>query len=638
MGSPNHNDAEAPTKHVCGTRLREQHQNGASGTSMADDTEGGTPDFRLPDPAIVSRTMADVAERGQRIVNDFLRRQAEQPGAASDAPIDPVKIGSAFMEMTTRLMRDPARLVQAQLGFWQDYMTLWQNTTRRIMGDVTPPVIAEDAKDKRFKDDAWRESEVFDFIRQSYLLSARFFRTVAEDKEGLDPRTSQKVDFYTRQFVDAMSPTNFLLTNPEVLRRTVETGGENLLKGLSNLLADLDRGRGKLRIRMTDDTKFALGENIAITPGQVVFQNDLMQLIQYTPTTETVLKRPLLILPPWINKFYILDLRPKNSFIRWAVSQGHTVFVCSWVNPDERHAEKDFASYMREGPYAALDAIEKATGEAEVNAIGYCLGGTLLAATLAHMAAKKDTRIKSATFFTTMLDFEESGELGVFIDEEQLQAVEEKMNKTGYLEGREMATTFNMLRANDLIWSFVVNNYLLGQEPFPFDLLYWNDDSTRMPAKMHSFYLRRMYQQNDLVKPGGIELEGVKIDLRRVKLPTYMLSTREDHIAPWASTYRATSLFKGPMRFVLAASGHIAGVVNPPEAGKYSHWVGKDLPGKHDEWLHGATELAGSWWPDWQRWVAAQAPETVPARQPGAGGLPALEPAPGSYVKVMATD
>lgn len=605
---------------------------------MADDTDDASPSFRLADPAIVSRTMADVAERGQRIVTDFLRRQAEEPTAAAEQPADPFNIGSAFLEMTARLMTNPARLMQAQLGFWQDYLTLWQNTARRIMGDATAPVIAEDPKDKRFKDEAWQENEVFDFIRQSYLLSARFFRTVVEDKEGLDVKTAQKIDFYTRQFVDAMSPTNFLLTNPEVLRRTAETGGENLLKGLSNLLADLERGKGKLRIRMTDDTKFRVGENIAVTPGKVVFQNDLMQLLQYTPTTAKVLKRPLLILPPWINKYYILDLRPKNSFIRWAVEQGHTVFVCSWVNPDERHADKDFADYMREGPYAALAAIEKATGEKAVNAIGYCLGGTLLAATLAHMAAKRDARIKSATFFTTMLDFEESGELGVFIDEEQLQALEEKMESRGYLEGRDMATTFNMLRANDLIWSFVVNNYLLGQEPFPFDLLYWNDDSTRMPAKMHSFYLRRMYQENDLVKPGGIELDGVKLDLRKIKLPAYILSTREDHIAPWKSTYRATQLFKGPTRFVLAASGHIAGVVNPPESGKYSHWVGAELPPEAEAWFHGATELAGSWWPDWQRWILSQDRAEVPARKPGDGGLSPIEDAPGAYVKVMASD
>ena len=591
--------------------------------------ESDPPHFRLPDPALVSRTMADVAERSQRIVADFLKRQADTPGEA-----DPLHIGNAFLDMTSRIMANPARLVQAQIGFWQDYLTLWQHTARRMMGEPAPDVIAEDQKDKRFKDEAWRENEVFDFIRQSYLLSARYMQRLVHDAEGLDDKTAQKVDFYTRQFVDAMSPTNFAVTNPEVLRRTAETGGENLLKGLSNLLTDLERGQGNLRIRMTDESKFKVGENIAVTPGRIVYQNDLMQLIQYTPTTEKVLKRPLLVMPPWINKYYILDLRPKNSFIRWAVDQGHTVFVVSWVNPDENLAEKGFEDYMLEGPYAALDAIEKATGEKAVNAIGYCLGGTLLSATLAHMAAKRDTRIKSATFFTTMVDFTESGELGVFIDEEQLKALETKMQKRGYLEGREMATTFNMLRANDLIWSFVVNNYLLGQDPFPFDLLYWNDDSTRMPARMHSFYLRRMYQQNDLIKPGGIDLLGVKLDLRKIKLPTYILSTREDHIAPWASTYRATQTYTGDIRFVLAASGHIAGVVNPPDAGKYSHWVNTALPPEAEAWLASSTELAGSWWPDWQRWVAGQDPAQVPARKP----KNAIEDAPGSYVKVMAQD
>jgi polyhydroxyalkanoate synthase len=591
--------------------------------------EGDNTSFRLPDPALVSRTMSDVAERSQRIVADFLKRQADQPGEA-----DPMHIGNAFLDMTTRLMTNPAKLMQAQIGFWQDYLTLWGNTARRLMGEPAPAVIAEDQKDKRFKDEAWRDNEVFDFIRQSYLLSARYMQGLVHDAEGMDEKTAQKVDFYTRQFVDAMSPTNFALTNPEVLRRTAETGGENLLKGLSNLLTDLERGQGNLRIRMTDESKFKVGENIAVTPGKIVYQNDLMQLIQYTPTTAKVLKRPLLILPPWINKYYILDLRPKNSFIRWAVDQGHTVFVVSWVNPNERLAEKGFEDYMLEGPYAALDAIEKATGEKSVNAIGYCLGGTLLSATLAHMAVKKDTRIKSATFFTTMVDFAEAGELGVFIDEEQLKALEAKMQKRGFLEGREMATTFNMLRANDLIWSFVVNNYLLGQDPFPFDLLYWNDDSTRMPARMHSFYLRRMYQQNDLIEPGGIELLGVKLDLRKIKLPTYILSTREDHIAPWASTYRATQTYAGDIRFVLAASGHIAGVVNPPDAGKYSHWVNTELPADPEAWLAGSTELAGSWWPDWQRWVTGQDPAQVPARPP----KNAIEDAPGSYVKVMAQD
>ncbi|MBX9749778.1 MAG: class I poly(R)-hydroxyalkanoic acid synthase [Roseococcus sp.] len=600
---------------------------------MTSPSGGKPPEFQLPDPALVSRTMAEVAERGQRIVQDFLKRQADETGNP-----DPLNIGGAFMEMTTKLMSNPARLVQAQMGFWQDYLTLWSNTARRMMGENVGAVIEEPKGDRRFKDDAWRENEVFDFIRQSYLLSARYFTSAVNSADGLDPKTSQKVDFYMRQFVDAMSPANFVMTNPEVLRKTAETGGTNLLKGLSNLLFDLERGKGKLRIRMTDDSKFKVGENIAVTPGKVIFQTPLMQLIQYTPTTEKVLKRPLVIFPPWINKFYILDLRPKNSFIRWAVDQGHTVFVASWVNPDEALAEKGFDDYMTEGVLAALDAIEAATGVREVNAIGYCLGGTLLATTLAYMATKRDTRIKSATYFVTMTDFEEAGELGVFIDEEQLKALEEKMGKRGFLDGREMATTFNMLRANDLIWSFVVNNYLLGQDPFPFDLLYWNDDSTRMPARMHSFYLRRMYQQNDLCKPGEIELLGSKIDLRKIKVPTYMISTREDHIAPWKSTYRGTQLYKGPVRFVLAASGHIAGVVNAPDSGKYSHWVNDELPESPDDWFAGATELAGSWWPDWHRWVTAIDRTEVPARQPGDGKLTPIENAPGSYVRVMVND
>ena len=435
---------------------------------MAEPTKPDAGALKLTDPTEIGRSMADIAERSQRIVGEWLKRQ----GGNGPASIDPLNIGGAFMEMTTQLMSNPAKLVQAQLGFWQDYMSLWQNAARRIMGIDSQPVIEGDPKDRRFKDDAWKENEVFDFIRQTYLLSARYVQDVVKQAEGLDPHTAQKVDFYSRQFVDAMSPSNFLLTNPEVLRKTAETGGENLLRGLNNLLADLERGKGDLRIKMTDTDAFRIGENIAVTPGKVVYQNDLMQLVQYTPTTDQVLKRPLLIIPPWINKFYILDLRPKNSFVRWAVAQGHTVFIISWVNPDERLAEKGFEDYMKEGVLDALSAIEAATGETAVNAIGYCLGGTLLSATLAWMAVHDDARIRSATFFVTMMDFRDCGELGVFIDEEQLQMLEEKMNKRGYLEGSEMATTFNMLRANDLIWSFVVNNYLLGNDPFPFDLLY----------------------------------------------------------------------------------------------------------------------------------------------------------------------
>jgi polyhydroxyalkanoate synthase len=586
------------------------------------------PPFKRADPEALGRSMADIAERSQRLVGDWLDRQAKQQPASAD----PLNIGGAFMEMTARLMADPTRLVQAQLGFWQDYMTLWQSTTRRIMGMETSPVIQADPKDKRFRDDAWQQNEIFDFIKQSYLLSARYVTKTVGDVEGLDPKTARKVDFYARQFVDAMSPSNFVLTNPEVLRKTAETGGENLLRGLNNLLTDLERGHGKLSIKMTDRDAFKLGENIAVSPGKVVYQNELMQLIQYSPSTDAVLKRPLLILPPWINKFYILDLRPKNSFVRYAVSQGHTVFMVSWVNPDEQLADAGFEDYMKKGVFAALDAIERATGERNVNAIGYCLGGTLLGTTLAWMARKGDDRIKSATFFVTMLDFQEAGELGVFIDEEQLKALEEKMSARGYLDGAEMSTTFNMLRANDLIWSFVVNNYLLGNEPFPFDLLYWNSDATRMPARFHSFYLRHMYQENLLAQPDAIELDGVKLDLGQIKVPAYFLSTREDHIAPWRSTYRGTQLLGGENRFVLAASGHIAGVVNPPEGGKYNHWVNNALPPDPQAWLEGATEMAGSWWPDWNRWVTAKAPAKVAARTPTDAG----EDAPGGYVRVQA--
>ena len=587
--------------------------------------------YKLPDPAVLGRSMTDIAERSQRLVTDWLNRQSHEI-----PELDPLNIGSAFLEMTAQIAANPAKLMQAQIGFWQDYMTLWQNTARRFWGQEAPPVIQADPKDRRFKDAAWKEHEVFDFIKQSYLLSARFIQDVVSHTDGLDAKTAQKVDFYSRQFIDAMSPSNFLLTNPEVLRKTAETGGENLLRGLSNLLGDLERGRGSLHIKMTDLDAFKLGENIGVSPGKVVYQNDLCQLIQYSPATEQVLKRPLVIVPPWINKFYILDLRPKNSFVRWAVSQGHTVFVVSWVNPDERLADKGFEDYLQEGILDVLDAIERATGEREINAIGYCLGGTLLSSALAVMAERGDDRVKSATFFVTLMDFREAGELKVFIDEEQLKALEEKMNKRGYLEGSEMATTFNMLRANDLIWSFVVNNYLLGQDPFPFDLLYWNGDSTRMPARMHSFYLRNMYQRNLLKDPGGISLLGTPIDLRRVKVPAYFLSTREDHIAPWRSTYRGTQLLSGPKRFVLAASGHIAGVVNPPGEGKYGHWVSDDLPPESEQWLAGATEMSGSWWPDWQRWITALDNQRVPAREPGAGGLRVIEDAPGSYVKVKA--
>ena len=585
-----------------------------------------------PDPSELIASMGSIAQRSQRLVQEFMEKQDLNAMGMSD----PLNIAGAFMEMTAKMVADPAQLAQAQMQLWQGYMSIWQGAASRMLGGDSAPVAEPESGDRRFKDQAWEENVVFDFIKQSYLLTANWMQRTVHEVEGLDDQTRKKVDFYTRQFADAMAPSNFAVTNPEVLRETIESGGENLVKGLENLLSDMERGGGKLDIKMTDPDAFEVGGNVATTPGHVVFQNELMQLIQYSPTTPDVMKRPLLIVPPWINKFYILDLRAKNSFIKWAVDQGITVFIISWVNPDERLAQKSFDDYLLEGPLAALDAIEQETGEKEINAIGYCIGGTLMASTLAYMQAKGDDRIKSITFFTTMIDFAEAGELGVFIDEEQLAALEERMNKTGYLDGKAMSTTFNMMRANDLIWSFVVNNYLLGKEPFPFDLLYWNSDSTRMPAAMHSFYLRKMYQENKLIEPGGIELAGEKIDLTTIKLPTFVLSTKEDHIAPWKSTYAATQTYTGPVKFVLAQSGHIAGVVNPPsDKPKYGYWTktGK-APKDPQKWLDGAKEHFGSWWPEWKTWLAKQSGGTVPARTPGDGKLKTIEPAPGSYVKV----
>lgn len=587
----------------------------------------------IHDPAEFAGNMAKAAEKCQLIMQEFLARQAQD---VANTPLDPLNIGSAFAELFTRMMSDPLSMVEKQFNLWQDYMYLWQKTTQRLFGEAQEPVITPDGRDRRFKDAAWEQSAVFDFLKQSYLLSARWIQKSVSDVEGLEPHDARKIDFYTRQFIDAISPSNFLMTNPEVLKATIDSNGENLVKGLENLLEDIERGKGSLRINMADNSAFTVGKNLATTKGKVVFRNDLIELIQYEATTKEVNKTPLLIIPAWINKYYILDLQPENSYVKWAVDQGHTVFIISWVNPDESLSKKNFDDYMREGPLAAMEAIEQATGEKETSVVAYCLGGTLLSITLAWLHAKKQqNRVKSATYLTTMIDFTEAGELSVFIDEEQLKLLETRMSQQGYLEGSEMALTFNMLRANDLIWSFVVNNYLLGKDPFPFDLLYWNSDSTRMPATMHSFYLRNMYQKNQLIKPNALKIGGVSIDLRTVTTPAYMLSTREDHIAPWKSTYAATQIFSGNIRFVLAASGHIAGVINPPAKQKYCHWINDKLPASADQWLESAAEHPGSWWTDWNAWQRQFAGEKVPARVIGAGKLKPVEDAPGSYVKVM---
>ena len=585
--------------------------------------------------------MAGIAERSQRLLADFLARNKAPAAPRSSAGMgmsDPVNIGAAFMELTAKMLADPAKLMDAQISLWRDYTELWRSSALKMFDATTPATVIEpDSADRRFKDEAWQQNQVFDFIKQSYLLTSRWMQTTVHGVEGLDTHTRHKVDFFTKQFVDAIAPTNFALTNPEVLRAVAETKGENLVKGLENLLGDLEKGKGRLRVSMTDEAAFKVGVNVASTPGKVVFQNRMLQLIQYTPTTDQVKATPIVIMPPWINKFYILDLRERNSMVKWLTGQGYTTFVVSWVNPDASMGDVDFADYMIEGAIAAKDAVLGIAGVAKTHMVGYCLGGTLLAATLAYLKAKGDDSVATATYFVALTDFKDAGDLGVFIDEEQITGLEKRMDDSGgYLDAADMATTFNLLRSNDLIWSFVVSNYLLGKEPVPFDLLYWNSDSTRMPKAMHSFYLRNMYLRNNLAKPGGITLKGVPIDLRTITVPTYMVSCREDHIAPWASTFEGTKLFAGPTRFVLSGSGHIAGIVNPPAANKYGYWTNDKKAKTADEWLKSAKAHPGSWWTDWDAWLAPKSGEAVPARKPGAGKFKAIEDAPGSYVKVRA--
>ena len=576
-----------------------------------------------------AQVLHQVAQRASHILKEFGQKQFEQ--ALSSAVKDELGVARAYMELWSRTLMDPSALAAASINYWVDSMRLWHSTWMKMLGQEGKAV-AEPAKgDARFRDEEWSGNFVFDYIKQSYLIAARHIQHAVGGIEGLPEESQKKIAFFTRQYVDALAPSNFAATNPQVLRETLASGGQNLIKGLNNLLADIEKGEGQLRISMTDETAFQLGRNVATTPGKVVFQNALLQLIQYQPATSSVFRRPLLIIPPWINKYYILDLRPANSFIKWAVEQGHTVFVVSWVNPDAKLAQKGFDDYLAEGALAAMDAVLQATGEARLNVIGYCLGGTLLGTALAWLAAKGDARVASATFFVSLLDFSQPGELGVFIDEAQVQNLERRMNERGYLEGSEMASTFNLLRSNDLVWSFVINNYLMGKDPFPFDLLYWNSDSTRMPAKMHSFYLRHMYLKNELGVPGAVELAGVPIDLSKVKLPAYFISTAEDHIAPWKTTYKGAQYLGGPVRFVLGGSGHIAGIVNPPAARKYQYWTNDNLPGSAEAWLGSATQHPGSWWEDWQRWMAQQnGGDKVPARIPAN----AIEDAPGAYARV----
>jgi polyhydroxyalkanoate synthase len=565
----------------------------------------------------------------------LLKRAVLRPLRRSDPRRVSIRgIVKPYMRFYGKLATQPDTLLSAQVRLWRDITVLWTSlmTANLLLSNRAMQVAQPERGDKRFRDIAWRDLP-FNAVQQYYLLSSRWILDTIAETRGLDEHSRHKLRFFTSQLTAAMAPSNFLLSNPQALQATLESGGKNLLNGLANLLRDLDEGRGALPFRITDPDAFVVGGNLANTPGQVIYQNELMQLIQYDPATERVHRRPLLVIPPWINKYYILDLGEDKSLLRYWVEQGHTVFVISWVNPSAELGHKGFEDYMFDGPLAAMDAIEQATGERDLNAVGYCIGGTLLGSTLAWMAKRGDDRIASATFLNSLLEFSEVGDIAAFIDEDMLRRLEKAMNRQGYLPGESMGTAFSMLQPDNLMWFFFINNYLLGKETPPLDLLYWNCDSTRLPAAMHSFYLRNMYLHNRLCQPGGIELAGVPIDLGRVNTPCYFVSTIGDHIAPWVSCYQGARYLGGPVRFVLGGSGHIAGIINPPSQNKYGYWTNENTDPPPQEWLDGADKQEGSWWPDWVEWAQAFGGGEVAARTPGTNRLPAIEPAPGSYVR-----
>ena len=587
------------------------------------------------DPEAFAINLARAMESSGQALAAYLKPR--ESGEITDKPPSELaEVIKTFSAVAEYWLSDRERSAELQMKIGKAYLDLWGSAVRRLAGEQAEPAIAPSPRDKRFNDPEWKSNQFFDFVMQLYLLSTQWAQDLVRNAEGLDPHTRKKAEFYVQQIANAVAPSNFVLTNPEVLRETLASSGDNLVRGMKMLAEDIEAGRGALRIRQSDPSNLVVGVNMATTPGKVIFQNDLMQLIQYQPSTENVLRTPLLIVPPWINKFYILDLRPEKSFVKWCVDQGITVFVISWVNPDKRLGSKTFDDYMKEGPLAAMDAIERVTGEMKVHTMGYCVGGTLLASTLAWLAEKRRVRVMSATLLAAQVDFTHAGDLLVFVDEGQISALERDMQAAGVLEGSKMAMAFNMLRSNDLIWSYVVSNYLKGQPPSSFDLLHWNSDATRMPAANHSYYLRNCYLENRL-STGSMVLDNTLLDLSKVKVPIYNLATREDHIAPADSVLYGSQFFGGPVKYVLSGSGHIAGVVNPPSSGKYQFWTNDNIKDVTlADWIKGAQEHKGSWWPDWREWLASIDAEEVPARAVGTEALPPIEDAPGSYVRVRA--
>lgn len=585
-----------------------------------------------PDPVALAHKWAEVMEQAIPAFQAALSRWKEENPTKN--PYDPMNVRQAMLDAWYYWAKQPDKLQQAQLDYMQSCMDITQHALNKFLGQSpAAPIITPEQGDRRFRDPAWSDNALFDTLKQVYLLTGRTLHALLAETKNIEADDRQRLEFTLKQWVDALSPSNFALTNPEVLRTTLETGGQNLLRGMENMVEDIKRGKGTLKIAKTDYNAFKVGENLAATPGAVIFRNELFELIQYTPTTPRVDAIPLLIVPPWINKYYILDMRPDNSFIKWAVDQGLTVCVMSWVNPTPKLAQKGFDDYVQDGLLTAAAEVRKQLNVPRMHVVGYCIGGTLLATTLAYAARTNQAdQFASATFLTTLIDFRHAGELKLFTDPEQIEMLERMMAEKGVLEASTLQNTFSMLRANDLIWSFVVNNYLLGREPFPFDLLYWNDDSTNMPAAMHSYYLRNMYLQNNLRKADKLTIAGTPIDVRRIKTSAYFLSAKEDHIAPWVATFEGAKLMGGQTTFVLSASGHVAGVVNPPVAKKYHYWTKQGVDGPAPDWLASATQADGSWWPHWREWLRSIDSTQVSARQP----VQSLCPAPGTYVRKKA--
>jgi polyhydroxyalkanoate synthase subunit PhaC len=602
------------------------------------DAKGNSAPFVAPDPAELERfmikdpdafamNMAKMVEEAGHAASAWVkpRESGEKTDSVSEPVADMVK---TFSKITEYWLADPKRALEAQTRLFSRFMGIWADSLKKISGEETGP--EPGAGDKRFADEDWSKQAFFSFLKQTYVVTSEWAESLVKNADGLEPHIRHKGEFYMRQISSALSPSNFVLTNPELLRETVSSNGENLVRGIKMLAEDIAAGHGDLRLRQSDTTRFTVGVDLATTPGKVVARSDVAEIIQYEPSTPNVLKRPLLICPPWINKFYVLDLNPEKSFIKWCVDQGVTVFIISWVNPSTLHATKGWDAYVREGLQFALETIEAETGEKQVNAIGYCVGGTLLAAAMALFAQEGEKRIKSATLFTTQVDFTYAGDLKVFVDEDQICAIEASMAGKGYLDGTKMASAFNMLRSSELIWPYVVNNYIKGKAPTAFDLLFWNADSTRMSAANHSYYLRNCYLENSLAK-GTMQLAGRTLNLADIKAPIFNLAAKEDHIAPARSAFEGSKLFGGDVKFVLSGSGHIAGVVNPPAKNKYQYWTGGKAEGSLDSWLEAADETPGSWWPYWLEWIKSLDAQTVKSK-PVAGKTPDLGNAPGTYV------